>query len=88
MWNSYGNMMGNWGCGSALGSVFSGFFMIIFWILIIWLIVKLARGDFDRSDANSFNDSKEGSSMSILKERYAKGEISKDEFEQMKKDLQ
>lgn len=61
-----------------LGSVF----MVIFWVLLVALIFRLVRGGrhghmmrWDRS-------------QEILKERYAKGEITKEQFEQMRKELQ
>lgn len=73
-----GNMMNGWGGGYGL---FGGIFMLIFWILVIVGIVLLVKmlfgGHHDR----------ENKPLDILKERYAKGEISKEEFEQKKKDL-
>lgn len=48
-------------------------------VLIVWLIVR---------SANSRDTStKEKSSLDILKDRYARGEIDKEEFEKKKKDL-
>ena len=57
----------------------SGFlYMIIFWGLIIWLIVWLIT-KYSKKDQKS--------PMEILKIRYAKGEITKKQFEEMKKEL-
>lgn len=75
MWhygNGYGwGMMGGWGW----------FFSLVFLGLFIWLIIKVivqsSRGGTPH----------EKSAMDILKERYAKGEISKEEFEEKKKDI-
>lgn len=67
-----------WGLGMSLGM----FFAVLFWVglifLIVWLVMKLSKG----GEASSKNDA-----LDIAKERYAKGEISKEEFEQIKKDL-
>ena len=62
-------------------SPFHGVFMLLFWVLVIYLIVWLVR----KAPATTGT---KNSAMDILKERYAKGEITKDQFEGMKKDLQ
>lgn len=59
---------------------FMPIFMIIFWGLIIWGIVALIR----RASSSS---GQADSALEVLKRRYAKGEINKEEFEQKKKDL-
>ncbi len=79
-WNMGPGMMGNWGMGW-----FGGIFMMIFWILIMvglvflikWLIQSTSGA---KSEAG-------GKALDILKERYARGEIDRTEFEAMKKDL-
>jgi putative membrane protein len=79
-------MMYNFGYGyNPFGYMGFGFiFMIIFWGLIIFGIVYLIKW----ISAGQHNNYSSGNkSLDILKERYAKGEISKDQFEQMKKDL-
>ena len=62
--------------------VFGGIWMVIFWAgviaLIVWGITKLGgRGN----SAPIYNP------LDAAKERYAKGDISREEFEQLKKDL-
>lgn len=59
-------------------------FMWIFWILLILAIIWLAKVFFSNSD-NQEKRSK--SAEEILKERYARGEIDREEFEQKRKDL-
>ncbi len=50
---------------------------ILFWVILIWLIVWLLR----KSNAQT------NTPLSILNERYAKGDITKKQFEEMKKDV-
>jgi len=67
-----------------------GWMMIIWWILIIVAVVYLFRwlapttaGWPGRKDKNNSD-----SALDILKERYARGEIDKEEYERKKRDLQ
>jgi putative membrane protein len=66
------------------GHWLGGGFMWLFWILliivIVW-IVKAAVGNSSNSPGIQI------SALDILKERYAKGEIDQEEFEQKRKDL-
>ena len=79
MGTGWGNMMGGWNGFGVLGWIP----MLLFWILLILGVVALFRylGGSTRSS------DKERSPLDILKERYAKGEIDKKEFEEMKKVL-
>ena len=82
MGNYYGNMMG-WGFG------FGWIFMFIFWGLIIWAIFALVRGVSGHGCCGHGGKGHgEKTPLDILKERYAKGEINKEEFESKKKDLE
>ncbi len=56
--------------------------MILFWALIILLIVWMVRG-FNQEKSRD----QERTALDILKDRYAKGEVDKEEFETKKKDL-
>ena len=59
----------------------------IFWIAIIVLIIWLVVNQSNRNRQN-YQPPKQESAIDILKKRYAKGEISKEEFERMKKDIE
>ena len=80
--NSTNNMM-NFGFG--LFNSFGWIFMILWWVLIIAGIVALIRWLIRQSRSSHNNHAK--SALEVLKERYAKGEINKQEFEEKKKDL-
>ena len=79
----WGMMWGpGWGPGYGL---FGWLMMLLFWILIIvgtaliirWLVTETGSRSAAAGDTT----------LDILKRRYAKGEITKDQFEAMKRDL-
>ena len=79
-WGMMGpGMMGGFGWGW-----FMPIFMILFWGLVIWGIVALVRG---LSGSRGSDSSKTDSALEVLKRRYARGEINKEEYEEKKKDL-
>lgn len=59
--------------------------MWIFWIILIVGLVILIKWGFKQNKAQEFKIS--DSALEILKRRYARGEINKNEFEQKKKGL-
>ena len=85
-----GGGMGSWmrGWGYPMG-IFPFILVFLFWIAVIvvilflirWLIVSTRHHGERKSGATD-------SALEILKIRYAKGEITKEEFEQKKKDLE
>ena len=75
----YGIYNGYEGYGNMMGWFGGGIMMILFWVLVIIFIVWIIR---EISGKNSRSNA-----LEILKERYAKGEIDKKEFEEKKKDL-
>jgi len=75
-----------YGFGGGFGLI--GFiFMLVFWGFIIWFIAALVRNSSEWRGARHDGEKGDKTYLEILKERYAKGEIDKKEFEQMKKDL-
>jgi len=75
--------IGSFGMGGygmmGFGMGFGFIFMLLFWGIIIWLIVTLINA--------SQSNKNEPDSLTILKRRYASGEITKKEFETMKKEI-
>lgn len=58
-------------------------------ILLIVLIVVLVRGNlFQKKAGSDAGGTKDSSPMETLKNRYAKGEIDKNEFEDRKAELE
>jgi putative membrane protein len=79
MWYMHDAGMGWW-------MLFSGLLWLAFLAAVIVLAVWGFRRLSDRGDSEPKTDAKRDP-LEIAKERYAKGEISKEEFEQIKKDL-
>ncbi|MBI3146848.1 MAG: SHOCT domain-containing protein [Pseudogulbenkiania sp.] len=79
-------MMGNWGefgwWGMGLGVVF----MILFWLLIILGVAALIRWLLSQSGRNQ--EARHKTPLEIVQERYARGEIDREEYEQKMRDLQ
>ena len=81
-------MMAGYGMG------FGGFgfiFMALFWIVIIaggiWLLSNLFPKNNTSQAKDSGSDGSE-SAVNILKQRYARGELTKEEYEAMRYDLE
>jgi putative membrane protein len=77
MMDEYGTH--GWGMGAFMG--WWWLIGIIVFVLIIWFILK------SKNIRNRPYFPGNKSAMDLLKERYAKGEIDKQEFEERKKDL-
>ncbi|NOX85308.1 MAG: SHOCT domain-containing protein [Chlorobi bacterium] len=65
--------------------------LIFLTVIIIFVFILLNRGGFgppwSRYDRDSYGNRNEETPLEILKKRYARGEISKEEFEKIKKDI-
>jgi putative membrane protein len=82
-WGHEPGMMG-WGFGMGwLGLVMMG----LFWILVIVMIIFLIRWLLTSGGPRGRDSQVEDSALEILKKRYARGEINREEFEEKKKDL-
>ena len=73
-----------WGFGMGWGAILWGLLMFIFWggiiALIVWAVTRLARHETHSGGGKP-------DPLDIARERYAKGEITKEQYEQLKKDL-
>jgi len=70
--------------GAGFGSGYGMFFGMIFWVLILIGIIALVIWAIQRSGGAGVAPQQE-SALDILKKRYARGEIDKEEFEEKKK---
>ncbi|HKB60858.1 MAG TPA: SHOCT domain-containing protein [Gallionellaceae bacterium] len=72
--------METWGLGGM------GFGMLLFWGLVIVVLIILLGNLW--GPRGSATPSREKSALDILNERYARGEIEQEEYEQKKRDIQ
>lgn len=61
-------------------TLFHGFGMLIFWAIIVFLIFSI----FSNKDCRTEKDS----ALDILKKKFARGELSEDEYKSRKKILE
>lgn len=78
MWGGQGH--GMWGMGW-----FGGIGMVLFWAVIVILIVLVVRSMI-RGGAGQQPEQRDP--LDVLRERYARGEISTEEFEERKRVLE
>lgn len=81
-WGMGPGMMSNWGMGG-----FGMVFMMVFWVLAIVGVVFLIRWLIQAASSGKASGQRGLGAVEILKERYARGEINKAEFESMKRDI-
>ena len=71
----YGYMMNSW-----TGAIIMGLVILVLIIVLVYFIFKNSKtGGFDQTPNET--------PLDVLKKRYAQGEITKEQFEEMKKDL-
>ncbi len=74
MWN-FGSVGWGW-------MIFGWLFMVLFWGAVVWLIWwAIARSTQDQRTTGG------QSPLDIAKTRYARGEITREQYEQLKRDL-
>ena len=81
-WGMGPGMMGGWAMGW-IGVIFMTAFGILVIVGLVFLIKWLIQANSREKDVHQTGSG----ALEILKERYAKGDIDKEEFEQKKKDL-
>ncbi len=59
-------------------------FWIVLLMVIIWAVVRLVNANQSREE---FPPERPDDALSVLKKRYARGEISREEYLKMKQDL-
>ncbi|AEB12857.1 SHOCT domain-containing protein [Marinithermus hydrothermalis] len=74
------------GPGFGMGFGFGGLGMILFWGLLILGIVWIVQTLAQRPPASG-SQRESDQALEILRERYARGEITREEFERLKQDL-
>jgi putative membrane protein len=72
-----------WGVHDGMGwwMLFGSLWFVLFWAAVIYVVVWAARG-------TRGGESHPEAPIEILKRRYARGEIDKEEFERMRRDLE
>lgn len=75
---------GGWGWGWGMG--FGPLLMLLFWVLVIVGVVALFRSL--QSGPQSGSRPRAKTAAEIVQERYARGEINREEFEQKMRDLE
>ncbi len=78
MWHMY-NGMGWW---TAFAAIWNIFFLTALIVLVVWIVRRLAGRGHDDVRGPEKQDA-----LEIAKQRYARGEITKEEFEEIKRNL-
>jgi putative membrane protein len=86
----HSNFNGSWFCGPGgffFGVPFGGIIHVILWGFLLYFLYRIARTLLSSHPINKDHNSSISSSLIILEERYASGEIDQEEFLRKKKDL-
>lgn len=77
-----GQMHGYWGAGWLIGFVLLVIFLVGFVFFVVWVVRQIQKNTSEAQYSQPASTPK-----NILKERYAMGEISRDEYLSMLEDL-
>ena len=80
----YPGMMWDYGFFSPFHLI-GGIFELIIWVAVVAVIIRIIRG---RKHGDWMSHLGDRSALNILRERYANGEINKEEYEERKKVLE
>ena len=83
MWNGGYGMMG-WGGGWGFGLLHMLFSIVVLVLFVGFIVSLFTHGAPWRND---FRTAGRSAGLSVLEERYARGEIDRDEYLQKKRDL-
>lgn len=87
MWN-HEMMPHNWGWGVGMGILWL-FVLVMLVLAIVWAVRQFGGRELAGGPAGRGQPSGDGESpREILDRRYAEGELSRDEYDQMKEDLE
>lgn len=70
-----------------MGGGFMGGFGMIFWVLIVIGVVVLAVYGFRKTSEQNSQTKTEDTALDIVRKRYARGEISKEEYNRIRHDI-
>lgn len=82
------HMGSEWGWG---GMIFGGLIMLVFWGAVIGMVVFAIRSLTHPNSTRNDWEKPPGSdptALEILKARYARGEITREEFREMRRELE
>jgi putative membrane protein len=74
-------MMGGWGWGFGILWMLFGLTLVVLVVVLIWRLLDGGSPD------GRLHEGDDETPLEILEKRYARGEIDRDEFERMKRDL-
>jgi putative membrane protein len=87
----FGYIDGPWGMPhqTMMGGGYMGIFMLLFWVALIAVIALMVSGAISgRSSSPKERQPMSPDALEVLKRRYAKGEIDKAQYQDMKREIE